>query len=88
MANAKIGTRLVSNEELNLMATVFKDPLTTSQFVKFLKEVQLSHKRQYDQCVEVFLMNDEPATRAVALQTKGKIQCIDELITLINTVNK
>lgn len=88
MANAKIGTRLVSNEELNLMATVFKDPLTTSQFVKFLKEVQLNYKRQYDQCVEVFLMNDEAATRAVALQTKGKMQCIEELITLINTVNK
>lgn len=88
MAKVRLGTRLLSEQELDLVTNIFRDPTATSHFVKFLQQVQKEISRQGDQSMELFLMNNDPQTRAMALLAKGKVGMLDDVIQLLNTVNK
>lgn len=88
MVYAKFSNVSLTAEHKRVMVNLFKDPLATKAFIQFLNEVKGATKSEMDKTTQVYLMNDNPTTRALALQLKGKVEFLDELSTLIQTVVK
>lgn len=67
---------------------MFKDPTSTKAFLTLLQNVQKDAKHEMDKIAQVFLMNNDASTRALALQQKGKVEFLQEFTTLIQSVVK
>lgn len=78
----------MSEEDKRVLVNLFKDPLSTKAFLQLISKVKVTAKSEQDKTTQVFLMNNDPVTRALALQQKGKIELLDELSVLIQTVVK
>lgn len=88
MVNAKIANHIITVEDKRVLVNLFKDPLATKSFINLLGVVKQDTKHEMDKTTQMFLMNNDPVTRALALQQKGKVELLDELITLVQTVVK
>lgn len=88
MANVKLANHIITEEDRRVLVNLFKDPLATKSFIAFLGAVKQNTKHEMDKTTQVFLMNNDPVTRALALQQKGKVEFLDELTTLIQAVVK
>lgn len=88
MANEKLANHIITKEEQRILVNVFKDPLATKNFIDLLSVVKNNVKADMDRTTQAFLMNDDPTTRALVLQHKGKVELLDELSTLILNVIK
>lgn len=88
MANVKLANHIITEEDRRVLVNLFKDPLATKSFLTFLGVVQQKAKHEMDKTTQVFLMNNDPVTRALALQQKGKVEFLNELTTLIQAVVK
>lgn len=88
MAKIKLIKHTITEEEQRVLVNLFKDPLATKAFLNFLSEVKQEAKHDAVNISQTFLMNNDPVTRALALQQKGKVDLLEELITLVQTVVK
>lgn len=88
MANVKLANHTITEEDRRVLVNLFKDPLATKSFIAFLGTVKQNAKHEMDKTTQAFLMNNDPVTRALALQQKGKVEFLDELTTLIQAVVK
>lgn len=88
MANVKLANHVISEDDKRVLVNLFKDPLATQAFVDLLRVVKRDVKAELDKTTQVFLLNNDPVTRALALQQKGKVEFVAELESLIQTVVK
>lgn len=88
MARAKLGNYVVNEADKRVLVNLFKDPTATKAFIQFLDNVSLQAMQDMRKTTDVYLMNNDPATRAFALQQKGKVELLGELVTLIQEVVK
>ena len=88
MANARLGSYRLSEEEERKFLQLMKDPLAFQNFIRLLGSVKKAYTEEQAKVCELHLMNDEPVTRANALLLKGRIQFVDDMLRLIETVTK
>lgn len=88
MANARLNHYVLTENDKRVLINVFKDTVATQAFVSLLGKVTENAKHEQDKVTQSFLMNNDPVTRALALQLKGKVELLTELTTLVQSVNK
>lgn len=88
MAKVKFGNYVVNEADQRVLVNLFKDPMVTGSFLQFIDNVSLEATREMCKTTDVFLMNNDPTTRALALQQKGKVELLAELSALIKAVVK
>lgn len=88
MAKCRLGYLVLSDEQERAIAGCFHHPASTELFVRLLDEVKRSLVAEQLKSSQAFLMNNEPVTRALALQQKGQITMLDELVSVIKNVTK
>lgn len=88
MAKNKLGYLVLSDEQERTLVGFFHNPASTELFVRLLDEVKRSLVAEQSKSAQAFLMNSDPITRALALQQKGQITMLDELVSVIKNVTK
>ncbi len=88
MAKCRLGYLVLSDEQERAIVGCFHNPASTELFVRLLDEVKRSLVAEQSKSSQAFLMNNEPVTRALALQQKGQITMLDELVSVIKNVTK
>lgn len=88
MAKCRLGYLVLSDEQERAIVGCFHNPASTELFVRLLDEVKRSLVAEQSKSSQAFLMNNEPVTRALALQQKGQITMLDELVSVIKHVTK
>lgn len=88
MENVRFSNSNLTEEDIRSLLNIFKDPVTTKGFLQLLEKVKLQVEADLDKTAKVYLMNDDPTTRALALQLKGRVEILQEFSTLIKTVVK
>lgn len=88
MANVRFSNSNLTEENLRLLLNLFRDPITTNGFLQLLEKVKSQVETDLDKTSKVYLMNDDPTTRALALQLKGRVEFLQEFSALIKTVVK
>ena len=88
MAKCRLGYLVLSDEQERAIVGCFHNPASTELFVRLLDEVKRSLVAEQLKSSQAFLMNNEPVTRALALQQKGQITMLDELVSVIKNVTK
>lgn len=88
MANVKFVNHSITEDDIRLLVNLFKDPLLAKLFIDFIGVVKGKAKHEMEKTSQAFLLNNDPITRALALQQKGKVELLTELTTLIQTVVK
>lgn len=88
MAKCRLGYLVLSDEQERAIVGCFHNPASTELFVRLLDEVKRSLIAEQSKSAQAFLMNNEPVTRALALQQKGQITMLDELVSVIKNVTK
>lgn len=88
MENVRFSNSNLTEEDIRSLLNIFKDPVTTKGFLQLLEKVKLQVEADLDKTAKVYLMNDDPTTRALALQLKGRVEILQEFSALIKTVVK
>lgn len=88
MANVRFCNTLLTEGDKRVLGNVFKDPVATQAFLSLLGVVKKTAQGEFEKVSQAFLMNNDPVTRALALQQKGKVELLNELSTLIQSVVK
>lgn len=88
MAKSKLGSHLLTDENLRVLVNLFNDPIATHGFVRLLTEVSQSLTKEQATIMDAYIMNDDPVARAMALKCKGKIEFVAEMLHLVKTVTK
>lgn len=88
MAKSKLGSHLLTDENLRVLVNLFSDPTVTQGFVRLLTEVSQSLTKEQATIMEAYIMNDDPVARAMALKCKGKAEFVAEMLQLVKTVTK
>ena len=88
MAKSKLGSHLLTDENLRVLVNLFNDPIATQGFVRLLTEVSQSLTKEQATIMDAYIMNDDPVARAMALKCKGKIEFVAEMLHLVKTVTK
>lgn len=79
---------MITEGDKRVLGNVFKDPVATQSFLSLLGVLKRSVESELDKVSQVYLMNNDPITRALALQHKGKVELLNELSALIQSVVK
>lgn len=88
MANVRFSNSNLTEENQRMLLHLFRDPITTNGFLQLLEKVKSQVETDLDKTAKVYLMNDDPTTRALALQLKGRVEFLQEFSALIKTVVK
>lgn len=88
MAKNRLGYLALTGEQERIVVGLCNNPATTEQFVRLLSEVRQSVAVEQAKSAQAFLVNNDPVTRGLALQMKGQMTTLDELITVIRNVTK
>ena len=88
MAKSKLGSHLLTDENLRVLVNLFNDPTATQGFVRLLTEVSQSLTKEQATIMEAYIMNDDPVARAMALKCKGKAELVADMLQLVKTVTK
>lgn len=88
MVRCRLGYLTLSDEQERVLVGICKDSISTALFVRLLTEVKQSVASEQAKSSQAYLYNNDPATRALALQQKGQMLMIDELISAIKNVTK
>lgn len=88
MVKSKLGLHTFSDDDQRVLVNLFRDPQATQEFVRLLHNVKLGLVKEQSNITQTYLMNDNPVTRGLALQCKGKVEFLDELLLVINNVNR
>lgn len=88
MANVKFCNTLLTEGDVRVLGNLFKDPVATQAFLSLINVVKQSAQVELEKVTQVFLMNNDQTTRAMALQQKGKVELLNELSAVINKVVK
>lgn len=88
MAKNRLGYLALSDEQERVLVGVCNNPVNTELFVRLLGEVKQSLVVEQSKSAQAYLVNNDPTTRALALQMKGQITMLDELVSAIKNVTK
>lgn len=88
MANARLNNYVLTESDKRVVLNVFKDTVAAKSFLELLGRVSENAKHEQDKVTQSFLMNNDPVTRALALQHKGKVEFLNEFIALVQSVSK
>lgn len=88
MAKSKLGYLALSDEQERVLVGFCHNPASTELFVRLLGEAKQKLVAEQNKSAQAFLVNGDPTTRALALQMKGQIMMIDDLVTAITNVTK
>lgn len=76
------GFTLTEAEE-RVLLNCFGDSLNAVGFIQLLENVQNKLNAEFEKVTKLYIVNDSPVTRAIALENKGKIELVSELIQLV-----
>lgn len=79
----KIGGYTLTEADERVLLNCFGDNLNAVGFIQLLEKVQVRLNADFNKAMNAYLINDDPVTRAVALQDKGKIEFVSELVRLV-----
>lgn len=79
----KIGGYTLTEADERVLLNCFGDNLNAVGFIQLLEKIQVRLNADFNKAMNAYLMNDDPVTRAVALQDKGKIEFVSELVRLV-----
>lgn len=88
MGNVRFSNSNLTEENMRLLLNLFRDPIITNGFLQLLEKVKLQVESDLNKTSKIYLMNNDPTTRALALQLKGRVEFLQEFSTLIKTVVK
>lgn len=88
MAKIRIGAFVPSDLQARTLYKVFSDPVACAEFVSFLTMAKAHVSKEQVRSAQAYALTDAPSARAMALQLQGQEQVIDDLISLVTTVNK
>lgn len=88
MVRCRLGYLTLSDEQERVLVGVCNNPVNTELFVRLLGEVKQSVAVEQAKSTQAYLMNNDPTTRALALQLKGQMVMLDELLSAIKNVTK
>lgn len=88
MAKIRIGAFIPNDLQTRTLYKVFSDPVTCAEFVSFLTVAKAHVGGEQVRSAQAYTLTNEQSARAMALQLKGQEQVIDDLISLVTTVNK
>lgn len=88
MAKSRLGYLALSDEQERVLVGVCNNPTNTEMFVRLLGEVKQSVAVEQAKSAQAYLINNDQTTRALALQLKGQMVMIDELVSAIKNVTK
>lgn len=88
MAKIRIGAFIPNDLQTRTLYKVFSNPTTSAEFVNFLTTAKAHVSKEQVRSAQAYALTDAPSARALALQLQGQEQVIDDLISLVTTVNK
>lgn len=88
MVKNKICGYITTEEDLRLLANLFRDPVATQYFLTLLQNIKQTCVSNQHLAANAYLMTDDPQQRSSAILHRGRAEFIDELSQLINKVNK
>lgn len=81
------GKKLTEKDQ-RVLLNVFKDPTATKGFLEFLSELSERCEKEFQVASNTYLVNGVSATKAMALQLKGKKDFVEEFSQIISQANK
>lgn len=88
VVRSKLGAYTITENDHAVLIRVFKDPALAGEFIQLLERVQRQSYVKQQTSSENYLMTEEPAVKALALQYKGQVGFTTDLINLLKQVNK
>lgn len=88
MAKIKLGSFVPSALQARTLYKVFSDPSTCAEFVNFLTVAKEHVGKEQVRSAQAYAVTNEQTARAMALQLKGQELVIEDLISILQTVNK
>lgn len=88
MAKIRIGAFVPNDLQTRTLYKVFSDPAACAEFVSFLTTAKAHVSKEQVRSAQAYAVTDAQTARALALQLQGQEQVIDDLISLVTTVNK
>ena len=88
MAKIRIGAFVPNDLQTRTLYKVFSDPVACAEVVSFLTTAKAQVSKEQVRSAQAYAVTDAQTARALALQLQGQEQVIDDLISLVTTVNK
>lgn len=81
-----LASKKLSSADTRVIINLCNNPVATTEFIRVLEEAKVATKSEFEKTMQAYLITDEQKTRAMALMLKGKVDLIDEMISLIKSL--